>query len=520
MSAFDAAPRFLVPKTPAAKHTRFADTPADTPYSQRSTPFTPFSARSYAQSPAAYSTPASSVNMSPVAIKRKQSLADLAHNWRDRALGFSKPTTLPDLLEDDGLLPVPRFLANSGLTQPSPSPPPPKIQYDIVDDLTEPFSSIRVSIPKPTVSLPPPAQPSFAAPLFDSHMPLPLPRRAHSFACSVCDFASFSRGDLTVLEPCAHLLCRACMTNSLNIVGEKTFACMACESPVQNFYLLSSSAVKSSAYTPSAPAPPPPHPPAPRPLSCAFSALLLPQTPAACTVLRIDNCPWDVTPPMLREWCSPTPITTAHVMLDRKGKTLSHAFVETSNSEDARSILRLCRTKILGHGRRARGVTITLSSQEELMKNLFPTWEGRFEGLQPTLDGVPRETAHSAIARGLISAHELDALLDLVQHPESVFLKSPSLPFYVLTTILSKLPADADSRLLWPVTLRLRLFRLTISALDTLLSNLSGYDAEVLPGLLSAAMGCRAFAHDEREKIRAIFEFVADIAMECTSASQ
>ena len=57
-----------------------------------------------------------------------------------------------------------------------------------------------------------------------------------------------------------------------------------------------------------------------------------------------------------------------HVLLDRKGKTLSHAFAEMVDEEAAKAALRTSQNSVLGKGRRARGVTVTRSSQEELMR--------------------------------------------------------------------------------------------------------------------------------------------------------
>ena len=57
-----------------------------------------------------------------------------------------------------------------------------------------------------------------------------------------------------------------------------------------------------------------------------------------------------------------------HVLLDRKGKTLSHAFVEVAVEEVARAALRSAQNSVLGKGKRARGVTVTRSSQEELLR--------------------------------------------------------------------------------------------------------------------------------------------------------
>ncbi|KAE9385451.1 hypothetical protein BT96DRAFT_595288 [Gymnopus androsaceus JB14] len=47
-------------------------------------------------------------------------------------------------------------------------------------------------------------------------------------------------------------------------------------------------------------------------------------------VLRIDNVPWDITPPRISVWLG-QPVVRVHVLLDRKGKTMSYAFVEVEN---------------------------------------------------------------------------------------------------------------------------------------------------------------------------------------------
>lgn len=68
-----------------------------------------------------------------------------------------------------------------------------------------------------------------------------------------------------------------------------------------------------------------------------------------------------------------------HVLLDPKGKTLSHAYVEVRDATIAGAVLRgealsstgkKERGSVLGRGRRARGVTITRSGQPELMRDV------------------------------------------------------------------------------------------------------------------------------------------------------
>lgn len=70
---------------------------------------------------------------------------------------------------------------------------------------------------------------------------------------------------------------------------------------------------------------------------------------------------------MIVNWLK-QPVVRAHVLLDRKGKTLSHVFVEMANEDAAKVALRTTQNSVLGHGKRARGVTVTRSNQEELMK--------------------------------------------------------------------------------------------------------------------------------------------------------
>ena len=72
---------------------------------------------------------------------------------------------------------------------------------------------------------------------------------------------------------------------------------------------------------------------------------------------------------MLEAWIG-IPTHAAHVLIERKtGKTLSHAFIEAT-PQDVRAALRDRQNAILGKGKRARAVTVTMSTQEELMKEV------------------------------------------------------------------------------------------------------------------------------------------------------
>ena len=68
---------------------------------------------------------------------------------------------------------------------------------------------------------------------FSEMFNVPSAKSPHA-ACSVCGCA----GDrMAVLVPCKHLLCSACMTSALNIVGEKDIHCAVCKTFVNDFEL-------------------------------------------------------------------------------------------------------------------------------------------------------------------------------------------------------------------------------------------------------------------------------------------
>lgn len=77
---------------------------------------------------------------------------------------------------------------------------------------------------------------------------------------------------------------------------------------------------------------------------------------------------------MLTEWLGEvTPPLHVYALIDRKdGRTRSHAYIEVS-PESSYLILRTRQNSILGKGRRARAVTVSRSSQMDLMKEVNKT---------------------------------------------------------------------------------------------------------------------------------------------------
>jgi hypothetical protein len=102
----------------------------------------------------------------------------------------------------------------------------------------------------------------------------------------------------------------------------------------------------------------------------------------------VAQIPWDVTLHDIGNHLSPIKlprkggVAMIHVLMVRDtGKTRSDAFVEVANSIDANFTLRERQRRIL----KGRIVTISRSSQEELMRAVFPTFPGDFFGV----DAIP-----------------------------------------------------------------------------------------------------------------------------------
>ncbi|KAH7105196.1 hypothetical protein BKA62DRAFT_691982 [Auriculariales sp. MPI-PUGE-AT-0066] len=348
--------------------------------------------------------------------------------------------------------------------------------------------------------------PASTASVSVSHPALLSATSVPTIACSVCDTSASptSRGELTMLEPCKHLVCRACMTHALNIVGDKAFVCMSCEAPIANFSLISGNSSERSPFNTTAATadhvmalPPQSH-------GTGLASFILasnrnaslnaaaPNTSAEPSVLRIDNCPWDVTPPMLTAWVTPVEPLAAHVLLDRKGKTLSHAFVELRTREDARLVLRACRSKILGSGRRARGVTITLSTQDELRSQLFPNC------VFGTAQMVPGD---------------VECLSDLISNG-TVFIKDPSLPHWLLASLLRKISSPSYEH-----AAQDKLFTLVVIAADKLLADPRAFNPAVLPAVLNAARGCVAFSRDQHQQLDCLWRNVCALVFAPAAAT-
>ncbi|KAJ3878394.1 hypothetical protein F5051DRAFT_230511 [Lentinula edodes] len=390
---------------------------------------------------------------------------------------------------------------------------------------------------------------------------------ANPKCCSICARRPPSLTRLAILTPCAHALCPACLTSALNIVGEKDMECAGCRAKVADFKLVSITAdegvavkVEDNSNSPSKAQEPKQltrdnllyngelnenqtfdisdldetdffsdenlrastPPPKVKGMGRVFESGTVSGVEHAATkyhdpvVLRIDNVPWDITPPRISAWLD-QPIVRVHVLLDKKGKTMSHAFVEVEDEIIAGKILRgevqangLRRGTVLGKGKRARGVTVTRSSQGELMSALFPSWLGSFDGSRPSLAGIDNDRVVAALESGLMTESEVACLLYLIRSPDAHFLKVPSLPFHSLVSLLAKFPADIDSRVFWSSSLRDVLFDVVVAAIQVLITRIEqrknenddgAYPFDLVDTLIKVASACQVFTAQQKSQL-------------------
>lgn len=98
-------------------------------------------------------------------------------------------------------------------------------------------------------------------------------------------------------------------------------------------------------------------------------------------------------------------------MVDRSsGKTLSNAFVELKDQKEAHHAVASCNRKPL----KGRLVHVSMSSQDELLNAIFPSWSGDFQdgmAIRTDDDTVPSKLGHTFITR-----QEINSLLTICRN--------------------------------------------------------------------------------------------------------
>ncbi|KAF8880452.1 hypothetical protein CPB84DRAFT_1851837 [Gymnopilus junonius] len=233
-------------------------------------------------------------------------------------------------------------------------------------------------------------------------------------------------------------------------------------------------------------------------------------------VLRIDNVPWDITPRQIIHWLSSRlkgfmsfsiPKARLSVMRMLKSDAAIAGAILRGETLASNASGKKERGSVLGRGRRARGVTVTRSGQQELMSDVpLPPLAWRFRWFSPIPRCLEGDRLIGALEGGLLTEHEISSLLYLIREPDSHFLKVPSLPFHSLISILSKFPTDVDSRVFWSANVRDALSEATYAAIQVLLPRVENakqdrklgtqeeeFTMDLVVALLHTALDCQAF---------------------------
>ncbi|CAO3565630.1 unnamed protein product [Mortierella alpina] len=120
-------------------------------------------------------------------------------------------------------------------------------------------------------------------------------------------------------------------------------------------------------------------------------------------VVRVTNIPWDVSLQDMLAFFAGFPhppehllSQNVHILMDRSsGKTFNSAFIELALTPHQAGMVAQARNlKVL----KGRLVTVELSSQDELMRSLFPKWAGQFQNGEPLINGEQLVTSTATAA--------------------------------------------------------------------------------------------------------------------------
>ncbi|KAG0332821.1 hypothetical protein BG000_009716 [Podila horticola] len=182
-------------------------------------------------------------------------------------------------------------------------------------------------------------------------------------------------------------------------------------------------------------------------------------------VVRVTNIPWDVSLQDMATFFAGIPIPpehllsqNVHILMDRAtGKTFNSAFVELALTPvDAGMVAQAKNLKVL----KGRVVTVELSSQDELLRSVFPKWVGLFENGEPVnpCELLPSCEGQASDGSGTMSAQttppfvtrdEINALLVVCRNYKLHFSrKCAERPFENILSILAKYPWHQPHRVL------------------------------------------------------------------------
>ncbi|KAL9945219.1 hypothetical protein ACHAQF_000620 [Verticillium nonalfalfae] len=205
-----------------------------------------------------------------------------------------------------------------------------------------------------------------------------------------------------------------------------------------------------------------------------------------------------------------------HIIMDRVSSKTNDAYVEFQTMADAvsavdRFVLNFSKGKVGRLG--DRPISVELSSQSSLMKDLFPFASGlRWEGIHPHMTGRRKDGAPYGQFTGFVTEEEMIMLVKHVEMPNrSPFAKEcPQRAFECLISTLKKLPWDCHDFI--TVRQRAAIHRATVELVRILFFKVRNHVDEVnltsqlLKRLVLSAMTCAGFTPLQKDDIAYIVE--------------
>ncbi|KAF7952549.1 uncharacterized protein EAE97_002046 [Botrytis byssoidea] len=249
-------------------------------------------------------------------------------------------------------------------------------------------------------------------------------------------------------------------------------------------------------------------------------------------VMRIKNIPYGVTRQEILAFLGRNAKIAAsndhepiHIIMERVTSKTLDAYVEfVSFTEASNAITRFDMNRMGGRGGRLgqRHVEVELSSQEELMKQLFPKAKNvEWHGNKPTIIERDENDKYNSGFQGFVSREELVMLVKHVESPQrSPFSKDcPQRPFECLVSTLIKFPWAMVNH----VTCQDRelLYKATMQLLGLLVERVDNNDdpvnlnAQLLKRVWRTALKCEGFSPCMKDNIVYKMKIDPTTAFEC-----
>ncbi|TGO09846.1 hypothetical protein BTUL_0152g00010 [Botrytis tulipae] len=249
-------------------------------------------------------------------------------------------------------------------------------------------------------------------------------------------------------------------------------------------------------------------------------------------VMRIKNIPYGVTRQEILAFLGRNAKIAAsndhepiHIIMERVTSKTLDAYVEfVSFTEASNAITRFDMNRMGGRGGRLgqRHVEVELSSQEELMKQLFPKAKNvEWHGNKPTIIERDENDKYNSGFQGFVSREELVMLVKHVESPQrSPFSKDcPQRPFECLVSTLIKFPWAMVNH----VTCQDRelLYKATMQLLGLLVERVDNNDdpvnlnAQLLKRVWRTALKCEGFSPCMKDNIIYKMKIDPTTAFEC-----